>query len=577
MRTGRDMGALIPNRRTLRMGRFLWPFVRPWRYRLTLALLALGFVSGASLLFPWLLKVMIDRLTGEGPSEARLDRMALGLVAVLVLSAAGGYFEQVELKRLGYRLRNAVRRSLHSSLISRDMAFHRASRLGELSSCASGDAGRLEDLFSGLIAPAVQNALFIGGCLALMSALNPVATILVVLLVLLPLPVIARLGGKIRSATSRSRAGGARAHALFDESLAAIREVKAFARERREGARYARALEEGLRAEEEGAALQVGINQVVYVLVSGALLAIFFFGTRQSFLPAWSLGDVIAFYFYSYTMTMAVLSAGKVYLSAQETAGAIERIMDICAEGPPPLPRTRGNAAPGDATIELRNVRFSYDGRHNVLDGLSLDIPPGTWLVITGQSGSGKSTLAALLTGLYPPSAGSVRIAGLPPGSREGEALRGAIGYAGQEPVLVHGTLRENIAFRDAPASEEMIGAAVEACCLSSLVRSLPGGLDAHVGERGATLSGGEKSRVAVARAILHDPPVLILDEVNTMLDAVTERSLWENLLRARAERTTIVITHHTDAVPGGDEALVLRGGVIARPAAPRLALAGTR
>ena len=228
------------------------------------------------------------------------------------------------------------------------------------------------------------------------------------------------------------------------------------------------------------------------------------------------------------------------------------------------------------ALLSVSDVVASL-GTQRVLDGVSLRVPPGTWQVITGHSGSGKSTLAALLIGLYRPSAGSLLVGGSSPADWDPAELRRSIGYAGQEPVLVHGTLRENIAFADAPASDGMIAAVVEACCLAPLVRSLPRGMATHVGERGYTLSGGEKSRVAVARALLHDPAVLILDEVNTMLDAATEQALWDNLLRLRASRTTIVITHHSESVPGGAEALELRGGVIAGTEARRLAGAGAR
>jgi len=541
--------------------RFIWGYVRRWRLRLALALSALAFVSASSLLFPWLLKVMIDRLGGGGPAEGRIDGMAVLLLVVLTLSAAAGYYEQVEFRRLGRSLRNAMRRALFASLIARPMAFHRASRVGELSARASEDIARLDDLFTGLLAPVFQNTLFIAGCLALMFALNWAATLLVVLLVLLPLPVVARLSRRIRPATARNRAAGAEAHAIFDESLAAVREIKAFGRQQLESARYERALDAGLQAEEEGSRLQVGINQTVYLIVSGALLAIFYLGTRRTFLPAWTLGDVIAFYFYSYTMTMALLSAGKVYLSAQEVAGALERVMHLLAEEPPrAVPPAAGNI-PESPGVEIQDVRFGYERHRAVLDGFSLSIRPGRWQVICGPSGSGKSTLAALLVGLYRPDAGTVLVGGVPPEHWGPDALRRIVGYAPQEPVLLHGTLRENIAFADQPASPQMIERAIATSCLTSLVESLPRGIDTVIGERGYTLSGGEKSRVAVARAILHDPPVLILDEVNTMLDAELERRLWANLSADRAAKTTIVITHHPEGVPAGDEALEIRRG----------------
>jgi ABC-type multidrug transport system fused ATPase/permease subunit len=543
---------------------FLWRIIRQWKYRIVLALAGLSFVSLTSLLYPWLLKLMVDRFAGHGSTDLSTDLLTTILIGVFLASAVAGHFEQVEMRRLGFRLRNTLRTALYDSLLAKPMSFHRSARVGELSSRATEDIGLFQTLFPGLLAPAVQNALFISGCLILMVTLNWIATVLVVLLVILPIPLFLILSRSIRRYAVESHTDQAEANAFFEESLVAVREIKAFVREKWELQRYARLLDRAYRSEVNGSILQVKMNQVVYMLVSAALLAVFYTGTRRSFLPDWTVGDVIAFYFYSYTMTMAVLSVGKIYLSYQEITGALERVMELLREdGTETTHRAVSGAVDRIGNIEFRDVTFSYDHMRNVLEDASFSVDHGEWQIITGPSGGGKSTLANLIMGFYRADSGSIRVSGVPIERWDKKSLRSQIGYVGQDPVLFHGTLRDNITFACSGGPSDGLSRAIEQSCLDDLVDSLPDGLDTLIGERGYTLSGGQKSRVAIARAIILDPPLLILDEANAMLESELEIRLWNNLAGIRGSKTTIIISHHCENIPRREHALELRDGRI--------------
>jgi ABC-type bacteriocin/lantibiotic exporter with double-glycine peptidase domain len=199
----------------------------------------------------------------------------------------------------------------------------------------------------------------------------------------------------------------------------------------------------------------------------------------------------------------------------------------------------------------------------NVLEDASFSVDHGEWQIITGPSGGGKSTLANLIMGFYRADSGSIRVSGVPIERWDKKSLRSQIGYVGQDPVLFHGTLRDNITFACSGGPSDGLSRAIEQSCLDDLVDSLPDGLDTLIGERGYTLSGGQKSRVAIARAIILDPPLLILDEANAMLESELEIRLWNNLAGIRGSKTTIIISHHCENIPRREHALELRDGRI--------------
>jgi len=542
----------------------LWPYARQWQLRIGLALAGLTIVSLTSLVYPWLLKLMVDRLSGRVDSPFNMTMLFSLLLLLFVIASVVGYYQQKEMKMLGLRLRNRLRIALYERLLARPMVTLRQIQVGEISSRATEDIGRLQTVFSNLLAPAFQNLLFIGGCLFLMASLSRPATLLVLCLVFMLIPLIYVLGKKIRHKSSLSQADHAHANAFFEESLVAIREIKAFGREKLEVRRYSSLLTHALENETAASIMQVKVNQIIYALFSGALLLIFFAGMSGMMFPVWSTGDVVAFYFYSYTMTMAILSLGRISLSYQEFAGALERVVELLEDGQQhePAPDTPHTSAIRGRVV-FDGIVFSYEPQKPVLNNLSLVVNAGEWYLITGPSGSGKSTLAGLLMGFSRPQHGMITIDNIPLAQWHPRTLRRQIGYVGQDPMLVHGTLRENICFLDAPVTDEQLHHAITLSCLDELLHSGTVGLDTVVGERGYTLSAGQKVRVAIARAILHAPSILILDEANAGLEPELEERLWRNLAGSRGDKTTIILSHHFEHIPEIYRAGELRNGLL--------------
>ncbi|MEW6512099.1 MAG: ABC transporter ATP-binding protein [Bacteroidota bacterium] len=540
---------------------FLWSFARPWRGRIAWCMAAVFFVSAASLLYPWLLKLMADRLsgTGRGPDPGLV---AIVLVLVFLASSVAGYVQQVELQTLGYRLRNALRVEFFSMLLRRPLNFFGRERAGELSSRAMEDFSRLQPIFANLLAPFLQNGLVMAGCLIAMASLNFPGATIVLLLMVIPLPSAVVFSRRITALFGTSTALHAESNALLEESIVGIRDVKAFGREKRHAHRYAEMQGAALEAERSASRIHVGVTQSVTFLMSILLVSIFFMGTADGRIPDTGIGDMIAFYFYAYTFLMAAIAAGRVFLTYRGIAGAFERSHRLmCEAPPPPVLRDADAHLPVKGRLEVKEVHFAYDGGPSVLNGASLAVEPGETLLLTGPSGSGKSTLGNLIIGLLTPAEGEIRIGGHPLTLFSSEALLRGIGYAGQDPVLFRASARENIEWGGAGTDDERLREVLAITALDDVMKKLPQGLETVIGERGVTLSGGEKARFAIARAIMHRPPLLLLDEVNAMLGERIERHVWRALLRDRNGLTTIIMSHHHEYLPRGYRVVALRDG----------------
>ncbi|HXX62402.1 MAG TPA: ATP-binding cassette domain-containing protein, partial [Bacteroidota bacterium] len=246
------------------------------------------------------------------------------------------------------------------------------------------------------------------------------------------------------------------------------------------------------------------------------------------------------------------VGVGKVYLTYQGISGALEKTYQLMGtvsvrppEGPMQLQSIHGG-------IEFRNVSYHYVPEHPVLRNVSFRIEPGSTILLRGDSGSGKTTLVNLMVGLLNPVEGNITLDGYPLPELERSSLHRAFGYVGQDPLLFHGTLEENIFFSGLPTVPGRLQEALRISCVDEILEDLPRGLSTIVGERGFTLSGGQRARVAIARAIIHRPAVLILDEASSMLGEDLERKLWDRLLGDRRGLTTIILSHHHEHLPEG-------------------------
>jgi ABC-type multidrug transport system fused ATPase/permease subunit len=354
-------------------------------------------------------------------------------------------------------------------------------------------------------------------------------------------------------------------NALLMDNLQGIRQVKAFGRESHEDTRFAQRADD-LREGTLGV-MRVWATYSPAMSFAGALglALVLWVGGRQVLADRMTVGQLVGFMFYLglFYEPIARLHGLNQMLQAARASG--ERVFDILdapierADG---LPRS-ALKSPVRGEVVYENVSFSYSAERAVLRNVSLRARPGEMIALAGPTGAGKSTLVNLLPGFYEPTSGRITIDGQDISGVSLESLRRQISIVSQEAFLFNGTIRENILYGSLEASEEQLIAASRAANCHEFIARLPNGYDSRVGERGVKLSVGEKQRVSIARALLKNAPILILDEATASVDTATEKLIQEALERLMANRTSFVIAHRLSTIRKADQILVMQHGQI--------------
>jgi ATP-binding cassette subfamily B protein len=349
------------------------------------------------------------------------------------------------------------------------------------------------------------------------------------------------------------------------DSLLNYETVKYFGAEDRESHRYEEAVgafaKASVRNEVSLAWLNIGQSLITNLMMAGAMIFTVWGWSRGRFTP----GDVVWINGLLMQLFRPLDMLGWVYRTIRQGLIDMEAmwgLLDTPAEvndkpDARPLEVTSGN-------VRFEHVRFGYEPGRDILTGFDLDIPAGTSCAIVGPSGAGKSTIARLLYRFYDPSAGRILIDGQDIATVTQRSLRAAIGIVPQDTVLFNDTIGYNIAYGRDGASEAEIESAAKGAAIDRFIEALPDRYESMVGERGLKLSGGEKQRVAIARTLLKNPPILVLDEATSALDSRTEQAIQETLDRVAQSRTTIMIAHRLSTIVDADQIVVLDGGRVA-------------
>ncbi|MFF1697582.1 ABC transporter ATP-binding protein [Streptomyces sp. NPDC058257] len=542
---------------------------RPYRARLAIVGLLVGAASLVSVATPFLLKEILDTAIPQGRTGL-LSLLALGMILSAVVTSVFGVLQTLISTTVGQRVMHDLRTAVYGRLQSMSLAFFTRTRTGEVQSRIASDIGGMQATVTSTATSLVSNLTSVIATIVAMLALDWRLT--VVSLLLLPVFVwISRRVGRERKkiATQRQKQMAAMA-ATVTESLSVSGILLGRTMGRSDSLTKSFAEESEQLVDLEVRSNMAGRwRMAVISIVMAAMPAVIYWTAGLAFQlggPTVSIGTLVAFVSLQqglFRPTVSLLSTG---VQIQTSLALFQRIfeyLDLPIDITEPVRPVRLDKVKGEVRFE--DVEFRYDGDDGlsrpILDGIDITVPAGGSLAVVGPTGSGKSTLSYLVPRLYDVTGGRVTIDGVDVRDLDFDTLARAVGVVSQETYLFHASVAENLRFAKPDATDEELIAAAGAAQIHDHIASLPDGYDTVVGERGHRFSGGEKQRLAIARTILRDPPVLILDEATSALDTHTEHAVQEAIDALSADRTTLTIAHRLSTVRGADQIVVLEAG----------------
>ncbi len=531
---------------------------------LALATVLVAILSlAAGLAFPSLVRTIVDDVITNGRRDL-LVPASLGLLAAFFLREA---FNSIRIRVNNHLEQNVIfdmRRQVYGRLQRLPVGWFDQRASGDVMTRVIEDVNSVERLLIDGVEQGTVAVLSIAGSLAFMIFFSPTLA----LVALIPAPLLAA-GAWWYTTTAHKRyrlqrEAASAMNALLMDNLQGIRQVKAFSRQEHEDARFASRADDLRRGTLVVMSAWAWYGPAMHFVGALGIGLVLWFGGAQVMDGRLEVGELMAFILYAgmffYEPIGRLHGLNQMLQAARAAAARVFDILDAPAER---TDRTQSLRLPVRGEVRYEGVGFAYEGARDVLKNISLHAQPGEMIALVGPTGAGKSTVVSLLPAFYELTAGTITIDGQDIRPVSLESLRENISVVSQEPFLFNGTIRENILYGKLTATDaELTNAAMAANCHDFISR-LPEGYDSHVGERGIKLSVGEKQRVSIARALLKDAPILILDEATASVDTATEKLIQEALERLMRGRTSFVIAHRLSTIRAANQILVLRHGEI--------------
>jgi ATP-binding cassette subfamily B protein len=557
--------------------RLLRPYlVRHW-HALAGAGISTVALSAATLASPWPLKLAIDRVVGDHAGRFSLTRADLVLLAgivalvlaIAIVDAVSSYYSDFWLNRSGERIVHDLRVATYAHLQRLSLAFHASRPKGDLVTRITGDVNAVGNLFAESFGTLAQAVLVLAGMLVVSLLLDPVLALAAFLVTPVLLETTIHYQRRIQSMARHQRAKEGEIASLANEALSAMAVVKAFGAERFEHDRVLRRSEERLEAGVAVSRVEARFSGLTDVLGAVATALVLGLGVVRVSAGLLTPGELVVFVSYTNRLYRPLRDIARQSSRIARSMARLERIGEILASEQVLDDRVGGHAA-GRArgAVRLSDVTFGYSPARPALRGANLQVAAGERLALVGPSGAGKSTVGALVARFYDPAGGRVLIDGRDARNCSLRWLREQVGVLLQDTILFSGTLADNIAY-GVPADRATIVAAATAAGAAEFIADLPDGYDTVLGPGGGGLSGGQRQRIGIARVLLRNPPILVLDEPTTGLDADSEAEVLRGLTALVEGRTTIIITHSAALARRADRIAVLDDGRLVEAGTP--------
>lgn len=535
----------------------------PYKKALYVGAFCLIIASLTNLAVPLYIKKLVDVVMVE-KNMALMNSLTLSIAGLfllqLIFSTAHNYLFDLTEKRAISDFRIKLFKHLHTLSLS----FFVKRRTGEIVSRMTNDITTIENIVTDLPATLLQQSIRLFGGIIIITYMNWKLTCLI--LVLAPVLVLfARtFGRKLKKLSTAIQDKLAVSTTILEENISCIQVVKSFVRGKLENERFGNAIEDSFQSAKKRIIISSFFGPSIGFIAFTTSLILLWYGGREVILGEISPGELIAFILYATIIAGPMGSFARLYARMQEGVGASKRVFEILAmEGEvrdlpdaKALPRIKGK-------VELDDVHFHYREDQQVIQGISFTVEPGQTIALVGPSGAGKSTLVQLLHRFYDPIKGEIRIDGFPLKSVQQSSYWQQIGIVPQETILFGGTILENIEYAKPGVTKEEVIEAAKVANAHNFIMEKPEGYETIIGEKGIRLSAGQRQRIAIARAILKNPCILILDEATSALDNESELLIQEALERLMQGRTSFIIAHRLSTIHNAERIIVLDKGKI--------------
>jgi len=521
--------------------------------------------SGSTQLEAFVEGLVRPLVAGLTPTQAAA-RLIVVLVIGLLLKNTLSYLSSQITVRAQEGLVRELRIRLFDHLLTLELGFFQRTRAGQVISAMMADVDQTKTVITASLVSLFQNLVVVAVTLVVLSQISLRLTLFTLAFVPLLVVLLQRLVRRLRlHARARSKERG-EVTATVAERIGAIRLIRSYGEEARESAafrtqtdRYRKQVIRTQRFSSLTSPVTEVFSGFLVILIIWAATSPGLLGLGAPLAPA----TIIVFLMASLRLTSPLKTISGFPATMAIALGAAERIFEVLDEPPTEVDQPGEGEARFEREIVFERVGFRYGDGDPVLGGISLTIPKGKVVALVGPSGAGKTTLADLLPRFHDPTEGRILLDGVPLTRLKRRSLRALMGVVSQDTVLLNNTVFANIAYGSPDATRERVEAAAEAANAAGFIRQLPQGFDTVLGERGTRLSGGRRQRIAIARALLRDPPILILDEATSALDTESERLVQQAIDRLMQDRTVLVIAHRLATVRDADEIVVLDEGRI--------------
>lgn len=546
-----------------RLMRRLLGYLKPYRRSVFWAVVCLVAGSAASVVQPYLIGVAIDRYI-QNRDFTGLSLIAMLFLSTLVLAFLFEFLQTWLINVMGQKIMYDLRMQIVGHLQSMDISFFDKNPVGRLMTRVTTDVDALNELFTSGVISVFEDLCMLAGIMIFLFILD--YRLAIVVFSIIPLLVLATLAFKIkvRNSFRRVRTAIARINAFLQENITGTAVVQIFGQEEKQYRRFMGINKEHLDANLQSVFYHALFLPLLQFISALAIALIVWYGGSRVFTGALTIGTLVAFIQYSERFFRPISDLSEKYTILQSAMAASERIFSLLDSRPSiTSPNDPAGRSVRNGSIEFRNVCFSYNPEEPVLQDISFEVSAGETVAIVGSTGAGKSTIISLLGRYYDVQQGEILIDDVHVSDYDLKELRGSIGVVLQDVFLFSGSVEENIRLRNSRITDEKLQDAARTVHAVNFIDKLNRKYATPLGERGSSLSVGQKQLLAFARALAYDPKILVLDEATSSIDTETELLIRDALSKLLAGRTSIIIAHRLSTIQNADRIIVLHKGRI--------------